>query len=103
MTEYINSVRDQMHEHDVRKLFSLDEIVVDVIGVLGAKAKKEQVSLTFHPGNVRVYGTPLHFTQIVTNLVGNAIDAYHGVVTDERVVTVRLTRKDGEIVMTVQG
>ena len=77
MEHFIVAARKQVQEEDVVGHFSLSMEIRHAIEILSFKARKMQVKLEFlEDEDVKIYGSPLKFGQIVTNLISNAIDAY---------------------------
>lgn len=104
MESFIASVRKQISQQETRKVFSLHEEVRQIIEILSFKAMQSKVSLIFEDtSQIEFYGDNIKFSQIVLNLIGNAIDSYHEYREDqEKKVVVTLTQSDGVITFSVR-
>ncbi|MCP6718943.1 MAG: HAMP domain-containing histidine kinase [Patescibacteria group bacterium] len=105
MESFIIAVRKQIAKQGEEILFSLCQEITQTIDLLSYYAKKVDVGVIFYPPeNIRTFGDPIKFCQVVTNLMSNAIDSYGEIKSfgKRRDVFVKLTRKDGFIYLTVQ-
>ncbi len=104
MEEYVKSVRKQIRKQEVKEVFSLNQEINQAIRVLDHKAQKLRVKLNFvAKRNLRTYGNPLRFNQLVTNLAANAIDAYEKLRRRKnREVVINLQKKNNNILLVVQ-
>lgn len=93
MGAYVTAVRKQLQQQTVTTTFALDREIDDVLAIMGAKAREEGVIFLYHKQKVTMYGNPLKFSQLITNLVSNAIDAYEKVKRERRVINVTLQKK----------
>jgi len=59
-------------------LFSANQQITKVKNILKYKAKKNEVKIIIKKPkqNIKIYGTPCYFLQIIANLVSNAIESY---------------------------
>jgi len=110
-TVHMQSLMDSMRKHLAREgtleHFSLNGAIHDLIRVLEPYARSHKVTLGFDPAEELGYhGDAVHFTQVMTNLVSNAIESYPPYKkTDEkgkRTVLVTLSRDAGGIQITVR-
>ncbi len=104
MEEFVKSVRKQIQKQEVKEVFSLNQEINQAIRVLDHKAQKLRVKLNFvAKRNLRTYGNPLRFNQLVTNLAANAIDAYEKLRRRKnREVVINLQKKNNNILLVVQ-
>ncbi len=105
MENFIIAVRKQIAKEEKNLLFSLTEEIMQAIQLLSYQAKKSNVEIVFYPTkNIRTFGVPIKFCQVVINLITNAIDAYGKIESfgKRRRVLVGLTIKDNIIHLTVQ-
>jgi len=107
MEDFIMAVRKQISKDENKTLFSVNEEVKEVIGVLSYKALKAKVKIVLSStGSIKTEGDAIKFSQVALNLIANAIDSYgelgesHG--KDHREVKIFLTDKDGIISLTVK-
>jgi signal transduction histidine kinase len=104
MQRYIESARQQVrHASSLRLFFSRGQLE-QVRQILEPHARRHAVILKIIAAtNYRLYGDPVKFQQIVSNLVKNAIDAYATLPIDctVRQVTVMLSESQGYLVIEV--
>ncbi len=76
MKNYIISVRKQINFQDQKERFSLNKEIEDSIMILDYKIKNNKAEVIFMADeNIYIYGDPIKFNQIITNLLSNALDA----------------------------
>jgi len=104
MENFVKSVRKQIQKQKVEEVFCPNKEIYQVIRVLDHKAQKLQVKLPFVPKkDLSLYGNPLRFNQVVTNLVTNAIDAYDTLKEcKNRQVLIKLSSQNNNVALTVQ-
>ncbi len=103
MEQYVQSARQQLRSQSEVKLFDTRTEIKRVFSFLTPKAKASQVKLTSSlAGNIELYGDNSKFSQIIANLVGNAIDAYKDSQPQtERIVVTRSLIKDNSLIISV--
>jgi len=101
---FVKAIRRQIQQQEIKINFVLDEEIAQVIEVFNHKAKDMAVKICLESANnIRMYGNPIKFNQVVTNLLSNAIDAYEKIGRrNKREVVIKLNAKDGEAVLIVQ-
>ena len=104
LESFIAAARKQMQNREVKDEFSLSQEITQTIDVLNFKARHQKVKVLFipPPQEIVTYGNPLKFSQVMANLISNAIDAYDGLKTKNRQVEVRLWQDEELISITVQ-
>ncbi|MFA5023729.1 MAG: HAMP domain-containing sensor histidine kinase [Patescibacteria group bacterium] len=76
MEELIASIKKQISRESSLKSFSLNEEINQVIQILAYKARRANTLINFTaPAETNLYGDPIKFGQIITNLLCNAIEA----------------------------
>jgi signal transduction histidine kinase len=106
--QFMHGIQKQLDEKNICISFSLAEEAEQAIQLITHKANKENIRIVFlHDKNESLicWGVPFKFHQIVINLIGNAIDAYHSVPQNKalrRTVIIRIATKDGFFVLTVE-
>lgn len=71
------AARKQVQGHNDLKLFSPAREIKEVVAILENKARAGKVTVSSTVDEeVRLYGSPIKFHQMVSNLLANAIDAY---------------------------
>lgn len=104
MENFISAVRKQMSHQESKALFSLTKEIQQAIQILSYKARKADIKVTFSPNeNIQMYGDPIKFSQIITNLINNAIDAYAKINQGKkREIEINLKEKNGIINLSVE-
>lgn len=100
----IDDVRTQLRGETVSKPFAPCKKVQEVIGLLHQKAVTVGVDLAMECNSdekLLCKGDPARFSQAVSILIGNAIDAYKGVNSKKKIVTVTFKKQDDTIFITV--
>ncbi len=98
LEHFVRGIQKQIKNQDTSSYFSLTDEILQAIEIMGYKARKKQVDLVFDPECVVfTWGDAIKFHQIIVNLISNAIDAYDGVLSDEKQVVITL-KKEGQIV-----
>ncbi|MCL5094149.1 MAG: ATP-binding protein [Patescibacteria group bacterium] len=78
MESFISAVRKQVQQTEINTYFLINKEVEQAIQILSYKARKANVKLIFNEGErIKIFGNPLKLHQAITNLLTNAIDAYH--------------------------
>jgi signal transduction histidine kinase len=73
---FINAARKQLQENQVMSYFSPIKEIEQIIQLLSYQARENYIRIQFFPNKqIKMYGNALKFSQLVTNLVTNAIDA----------------------------
>jgi len=109
MENFVIAVREQISKQKNRILFSLTKEIEQAIQVLAYKAQKADVRINFFAlENIQIFGDPIKFNQVATNLIANAIDAYAtmnketAVNNKNREVVLCLSEKNGIINLSVE-
>ena len=102
--EFVGSVRKQIQQQDVQETFRIKKEVNEALEVLEYKAQKAEVQLQIEGSNTsKLYGNPLKFTQVITNLVSNAIDSYDKFANPEkRCVLISCKEDKKNIIISIQ-
>jgi signal transduction histidine kinase len=104
LERYVNATRNQLRAHSTIKRFSVRDEARHTLAVLAPIAQRANVKLTVDsvPADLKLHGDPVKFTQIVANIIVNAIDAYDGAASTRREVLVSGYRKSDKLYITVQ-
>lgn len=103
LERFVQAARRQVQHQEVLQTFSLKEEVDQTIQMLERRAVKSHVKLLFKSGNnMKMFGNPVKFSQLVTNLVSNAIDVYETTKRKIKLVEVRLQKIDSSVRLEVQ-
>lgn len=103
MQRFIKSLRQQLQDHEEKRLFLLTDEIEQAIDILAYKAKKRNVRVvTDVAQDITISGSPIKFQQVITNLISNAIDAYSGMpAKDKRFVTIKAQTQRTTVLLTV--
>jgi signal transduction histidine kinase len=103
MEDFVLAVRKQISKQEHLSLFSLNEEVKQVIEILSFKATKAGVSFVFHESAaIEMYGDNIKYSQVVLNLLVNAIDSYRNSIENDQVVIVSLSKRERSIIFSVK-
>ncbi len=108
MQELLDSMRRHLTRTGTVTHFSLRDSLSDTLQVLSFYARSHAVRLTLDsPKEVYLYGDPVGFTQVMTNLIGNAVHAYPKEAPGDapaalREVVTMVTRQDDAITIRVR-
>ena len=76
MEGLIAGIRKQIAVEPTSHYFSSKDEIKEILEILAYKARRAGVKMEFSsPENFRLYGSPLKFSQIIMNLLSNAIEA----------------------------
>jgi signal transduction histidine kinase len=93
LESFIHAARRQVQHQEVRQMFSLKTEIDQTIDMLKHTAAKSHVKLLFKSEHdIKTFGNPVKFSQLITNLVSNAIDAYETTKRKIKIVEVRLQK-----------
>jgi len=103
MGSFISAARKRMAGEGANCEFSVPEEITDVIQMISYKAIDCGVEISFHPQkDVKTFGDPIKFGQVLSNLVSNAIDSYLPIEEvspeEKRRVEIEVAEKAGEII-----
>jgi len=103
MEQYIQSARRQLRSQSEIRRFDTSIEIKRVNAFLASKARTERVKVKCNLADgADLYGDSTKFSQIVANLIGNAIDAYSNVKSQsKRVVTVTTQIDEDNLVVSV--
>lgn len=102
MREFINSVRKQISPQGKKEPFCLNQEVEDAISVLNYKTCKNQICLLFSANEKLITtGDAIKFSQIVTNLISNAIDAYDDTDSKDKEIKIDLKKQENFITLSI--
>jgi signal transduction histidine kinase len=106
--DMVARVRDQLHgKANIRPFRAVAEID-EIVSLMTHRAQMNSVRLVWEPApavkTLRIVGEPIRFRQMLANLVGNAIDAYHEKSEHEekpRDVLITMEAKNKSVVITI--
>jgi len=97
--------RKQLQNQEFKRTFSLQKEINEVMKMLHHKATVINVKLMLEATpEIKIYGNQIKFSQLITNLLLNAIDAYEGLAYDGtiREVRIRLYKNRNSVMITVR-
>lgn len=100
---FISAARKQIQNQEILQTFSLKNEIMQAIQILDYKAKALHVQIVFAPTrDIRGFGNPIKFYQLIMNLVSNSIEAYEGIETkSKKAVTIELKRIKQTAIVTI--
>ena len=103
LESFVLVVRQQLQNQELKKVFSLNKEIKQVIQMVQYKINSEHIKIIFESsGEIRTYGNYIKFSQLITNLVLNAIDAYdHLTDTTKREIQIKLYEQNNVIYCSV--
>lgn len=105
MQKYLQSARKQLRDQGEVKLFNSKDEIEKVVEFLSSRARQHKVRVYRKLAkDVPLYGDSIKFSQVISNLVANAIDAYAGTpIHDKRTVHISSTvqKEDQTLIVTV--
>lgn len=103
LENFVQAARRQVQHQEAPQTFSLANEITQVIQMLEHKAKKSHVKISLKLSkDIKMFGNSMKFSQLITNLVLNAIDAYENVKRKEKLVEVRLQKINSNVRLEVQ-
>jgi signal transduction histidine kinase len=103
MEQYVEAIRKQLQNRSETKWFAIAKEMRQVLEVLDYRAHQAGVEVTLEiDDGVKLHGDPVRFSQVMANLVANAIDAYSGSRKQHRQVLVRAQAATDEVTLVVR-
>lgn len=103
LESFVGAARKQMQSQEVLQVFSLNKEITQVDDVLEYKAKKFHIRVLVKlQKNIKTFGNPIKFNQLITNLLLNSIDAYEGIGRKEKTIEVRVQKIKDTVKLQVQ-
>lgn len=105
LESFVKAVRKQLQSQGSEKMFSINKEIKMVIQMLNHKAKTQNVKIILHATKeIKIYGDQVKFSQLMINLILNAIDAYETKIVDgkDRSINIHLSKNDHEVRLLVQ-
>lgn len=105
LEQFLKAVRQQVQQREILTRFSLAEEIVQALHVLDYRSRQEQTTIRFTEThlNLHTFGNPFKFSNVVTNLVTNALDACeHLPAGSPRIIDVELGYESGRAICRVR-
>lgn len=100
---FLESARKQLRSQGDIDNFTVSKEIKQVISILNHRAREASVVMELKPHDrYKLLGDPVKFSQIIANLILNAIEAYpKDKLTEDRTVTIDVTQQEHWTVITV--
>ncbi len=103
LENFIYAARKQIQHQEVLQEFSIKDEINQAIQMVEHRARKSSITIVFKPHqNIKIFGNPVKFNQLITNLLTNAIDAYDRVKKRRRLVEIRMEKVNSNVRLEVQ-
>lgn len=105
MEKFILGMRKQIQTLESLSMFSVHEEIEEVLLLFSHKACKNHVQLFFTESHeIKFFGNPLKFHQIIANIISNAIDSYQNSLVENspRVVYINTKKKQNYLILTIK-
>lgn len=103
MRDYVDIIKDELHEVDAQMDFDIAQEVQQAMEIVSVKAEERNVRITYDGlKSVTYIGGPVKFRNAIANLLSNAIDVYDESALDtRREVLINLRETEKEISLSV--
>jgi signal transduction histidine kinase len=100
----VASVRNQIEQQETKSIYSPSSEISSVLETFHRKIKEDKISLDFTSDQqFTIFGNPVRFFQLVSNLVSNAIDSYYEIKREEnRKIIINLNKDKENIILIIQ-
>lgn len=103
LESFVEAARMQIQNRDLNIKFSLVKETNQSLQMLEHKAKENRVELVFNnKSDIRVFGNPFRYNQLILNLVSNSIDAYDNTKKQNRKIEILIEKNKESIVLQVK-
>lgn len=90
---FIHSAKKQIQDQKVVTHFSAGEEIKQAVQIMQHRARAKNISITFlESDNLKIWGNPIKFYQVIINLISNAIDAYETKQMKSKTIEITLIR-----------
>jgi signal transduction histidine kinase len=104
MESFVRAARKQVQNADITQVFDIQQEIVQSIHLLEYKAKSKQIAIEYKPSSekISITGNPIKFSQIMMNLISNAIDSFEEATTTKRKVIIKNKVQNNKIMITIE-
>jgi len=103
MQAFITSIKSQIKDEQNESYFSVNQEINNCLQILDYKATKFKVKLIFKKqGNLNIHGIASKLSQIILNLVSNAIESYESCKKNCQLVIIKTKKDDKYIKIRIQ-
>jgi signal transduction histidine kinase len=103
--EVIKVSKHQFQQQQQQTFFSPEEEINGIIRLFRPKSQKRKISLIMHAQhNSVLYGNPIRFNQVISNLISNALDAYQGknTLVNNRKILLSVKAHQSHVIVTIR-
>lgn len=102
--QFVLAAQSHVQGRSHKTSFAIAQAIEQSVYIVSHKAKEAGVNISINNEvpNLMIYNEPIKFNQVVTNLVSNAIDSYHGATAATKEITVTLQRRGQNLELTIQ-
>jgi len=111
MEDLIAGIKKQIQKESNLVIFTINEEIGQIIQILAYKARRANMLINFEAsGEIKLYGDPVKFGQIISNLLANAIEASEEKTEikeneensgDKKEILIRLGQNENQVIITV--
>lgn len=99
---FIETVRKQVQNQQTTQLFSLTNELKQVVELFSHKAKQDNITIAVNKQKeIRYKGNPIRFSQLLSNLLSNAMDAYEQTNGTNKRILISLTQQSSLITLSI--
>lgn len=104
MENFIISIKKQIQGDKSRRYFSITEEILETEQILNYKIQKAQIEIKNQlTPDLKLYGDPLKFNQVIANLLSNAADAcQENTSADSKIIIISASKLEQEIIIKIQ-
>lgn len=103
MESFVSAVKRQIQQQEEKSLFSVNKEIDQAISILAYKSRKENVKIKFEASKeIEVFGNSIKMHQSITNLIADAIDAYKDQQKKNKLILIKLDKKNGTINLSIE-
>lgn len=103
MQDLIAAVKKQIKKQEIIQNFQVNEEVAQIIRIFEYKLRQEKITIDFKPKEkIFLKGNPLKLTQIISNLIGNAIDSFDGLKKKNKKILIKAFKQGKKVIISVK-
>jgi signal transduction histidine kinase len=103
LENFVITARKQLQNQDELRFFTLKQEITQVIQILNYKVRKAHVRIVFTgENNIKTFNNPIKFSQLMMNLISNAVDAYDDSDKSDKIIAIVLKKNNKGITITIQ-
>lgn len=102
LSQIINDFQSFYQEKELNTSFSTKEIYSKTLQLIGKRFENGNIELIENISDLTLYGSNSKFTQILMNLISNAIDALNNKQSDKKFIFITLLKENNSAVFTIK-